>query len=145
MTAQERIYEVARTERGVHETPGPQCTARIGEYLATVGLSPDDQTAWCSAFVNWCCQQVGVAGSGKPNARSWLTWGEHVDLDDAQPGDVCVLWRGERHGWQGHVGFYVSHGAGLVTLLGGNQHDRVCEASYDLARLLDIRRIPENG
>ena len=123
---------------GIAEVPGPGDNPRIGEYLATVGLGPDDETAWCSAFANWCHQQAGVAGSGAPNARSWMHWG----LPAAEPrlGDVVVLWRGSLTGWEGHVGFWAGGGLGAVLILGGNQGDRVSIAAYSRERVLGYRR-----
>lgn len=131
--------EIALSElvSGVAEVPGPGDNPRISEYLAAVGLGPDDETPWCSAFVNWCCERAGVAGSGKGNARSWLSWGRPTD--SPRPGSIVVLWRGSRAGWEGHVGFYLGEAGGVVILLGGNQGDRVSVSAYSKERLLGYR------
>lgn len=128
---------VARAERGVTQTPGPRSTARIGEYLATVGQQPDDEIPWCSALVNWCLQRVGIVGTGRPNARSWLAWGQECE---ARPGAICVLWRESPDGWKGHVAFYERAAKpGELVLLGGNQGDKVALATYPQTRLLGFR------
>lgn len=124
---------------GVHEFPDPGENPRIVEYLKVVGLGPDDEISWCSAFVAWCMTQaqvpiIGITGA----ARSWLKWGRKVD--SPQIGDVVVLWRGSRMSWQGHVGIYVGGGGGAVLLLGGNQGNAVSIAPFSVERVLEYRR-----
>lgn len=124
---------------GVHELDDPAEHPRIVEYLKTVGLGPDDETSWCSAFVCWAMTQaqvptIGVTGA----ARSWLKWGRAVTTP--QVGDVVVLWRGSRTSWQGHVGIYVGGSGGAVLLLGGNQGDAVTIAPFSVERVLGYRR-----
>ena len=138
MNRLDQIVAIARAELGIHETPGPASTARIDEYLATVGLSSGDETAWCSAFVNWVYLQAKLSGSGKPNARSWLKWGRPTDAP--QPGDVAVFWRGDPKGWEGHVAIFLEETDGMIRVIGGNQHDAVTEASFPEWRLLGFRQ-----
>jgi uncharacterized protein (TIGR02594 family) len=116
--------------------PGQGSNPRIDEYLKTVGMAPDDEISWCSAFVNWCIEQAELKGTGKANARSWLDWGEPCE---PQRGAVCVLWREDPKGWKGHVGFYMKHDAKKVQLLGGNQGNSVCNATYPIERVLGYR------
>jgi uncharacterized protein (TIGR02594 family) len=132
-----RVAEAER-KRKVEEVPGKGSNPRIEEYLFAVGMEPDDEISWCSAFVDWVFDQVGIEGTGRANARSWLSWGEP---SEARRGAVCVLWREDPKGWKGHVGFYEKHTAGgdMVQLLGGNQGNRVCSAAYDDARVLGYR------
>ena len=134
-------YEIALEELGVAEIPGPETNARIAEYHATTGTEPNDETPWCSSFRNWCEVEAGGIGTGKPNARSWLDWGEPVDTPIE--GDTVVLWRGSRNGWQGHVGFFVrySDDGSAVRVLGGNQGDRVSMAWYPRERVLGFRGV----
>lgn len=130
--------EVAAAELDVTETPGPLATDRIAEYLATVGEGPDDETAWCSAFVEWCMRAAGHPGPGKPNARAWIGWG-HPGAYSPRPGAVTVLWRERPDSWKGHVGFFVRSDAKRVCLIGGNQGNRVCQAWYPRERVLTYR------
>ncbi len=133
--------EIARAEMDVAEIPGPETNECIAAYQATVGIHEGDETPWCSAFVNWCLEQAGIAGTGKPNARSWLAWGTPINLEDAQPGDVCIFWRGNPVSWRGHVAFFLGCEDGeMVHVLGGNQCDCVSEGNYPIDRLLGIRR-----
>jgi uncharacterized protein (TIGR02594 family) len=131
--------EIARAEIGVTETPGPGTTLRIREYHAETTLhAKDDETAWCSAFVNWVMKQCGIEGTRQASARSWLTWagGERCE---AKPGAIAVLWRGKPVGWQGHVAFIDRIEDDTLCLLGGNQDNAVGIAAYPKARLLGCR------
>lgn len=69
---------IAVAERGVKEKPGAADNPRIVEYLKSTNLgSPqnkNDETAWCSAFVNWCVEQAGFDGTDSALARHWLKW-----------------------------------------------------------------------
>jgi uncharacterized protein (TIGR02594 family) len=128
---------VARGEIGVKEVPGPGDNPRIIEYLQSTSLgSPDnenDETFWCSAFVNWCIEEVAVEGSNSAWARDWLDWGKKII--NPVVGCVTVFSRGSG----GHVGFFVERKNGLIYVLGGNQHDCVCIDGYDENRLLGYR------
>ena len=52
----------------------------------------DDESPWCAAFVGAVLAECGLAGTGSLTARSYLKWGV--------PGDIAVLWRGARDGWE---------------------------------------------
>ena len=140
----------AFSELGVVETPGSASTSRVLEYLRSTTLdrtqASHDSTPWCSAFVCWCLDQAGVIGTRSAAARSWLSWGQRLDVP--RRGCLAVLSRsrvdattdaGQVALRGGHVGFYL-HGAGTrITLLGGNQMDAVTIAPYDRSRLLGYR------
>ena len=135
-----RWLQIAQQEesRGVHEVSGAQHNPRILEYHQTTSLGAStDETAWCSAFVNWCIRQAGVVGTNRANARSWLSWG-HA-LVTPRYGCVTVLWRGAPNGWQGHVGFYIRETGSHVYMLGGNQGNAVNVRPYPKRRLLGYR------
>jgi uncharacterized protein (TIGR02594 family) len=73
-------------------------------------------------------------------ARSWLLWGEPIKAP--QQGDIVVLWRG-LDGVSGHVGFVAEEPSKLspfIKILGGNQNNEVCIATYPKARVLGYRR-----
>lgn len=130
---------VAMGELGQREERGRgRNNQRIVDYLRTVGLSGWDETPWCSAFANWCMARVGLVGTGRATARSWLGWGTSLGITGARYGCVAVL-RRTSHPARGHVGFWVGTRAGQVLLLGGNQHHRVCVQGYPLDRVLGFR------
>lgn len=133
-----RPIDVARAElaMNVSEFPGPTHNPRIVLYHGTTtGGTAPDETAWCSSFVNYCVEQAGFTGTDSKWARSWhdAGWGQGVTGAPAE-GDI-VVWRRVGNGDDGgHVGFFVSRDATGITVLGGNQSDKVC-----------IQRYPENG
>lgn len=129
--------EHALGERGVLETPGAGDNPRVVEYLRTttlpLALASEDETPWCSAFVNWCMTRAGVKGTGSAAARSWLSWGH--PLEEPRRGCVAVL---SRDGG-GHVGFYLRTVGSQIHLFGGNQNNMVGVRAYDRSRLLGYR------
>ena len=134
--------EVAFEEIGTYEIVGVEDNPRIIEYLETVkgGLPKDttlhDEIAWCAASHNWCYKQVGIKGTNKPNARSWLKFG--IRLTEPRFGCTVVLKRG-KEAWMGHVGFFLDQHSGFVRLLGGNQKNRFGINNYKIADVLDYR------
>lgn len=125
---------------GVREISGPHHNLRILEYLrsTSIGDAGGDETAWCSAFVNWCCRIARVDGTGLANARSWVHWGTECT---PKVGAVVVLWRGTPTSQMGHVGFLVgaSTHSPNVCILGGNQDNRVSVAAFPASRVLAYR------
>jgi uncharacterized protein (TIGR02594 family) len=128
---------VARGEIGVKEVPGPGDDPRIVEYLQSTSLgSPEnqnDETFWCSAFVNWCIEEVSMEGTNSAWARDWLNWGKKIST----PVVGCITVFSRDSG--GHVGFFIERKDGLIYVLGGNQHDCVCIEGHDEGRLLGYR------
>jgi uncharacterized protein (TIGR02594 family) len=131
------LQELGQAETANRATNNPRillCQAEVKNAL-------NDEVPWCSAFANWCMHHSGHHGTGFPNARSWLTWGE--PLKTPTYGCVAVFARGKP--WQGHVAFFVGDGPGAVVVIGGNQSSRaapsgsVCIASYSQNRLLAYR------
>lgn len=139
-------FRRAIKEVGTKEVPGDGDNEKIIRWFETVGHSwvRDDETAWCAAFVGAMLEYSGLKSTRKLNARSYLDWGKPIDLDDASPGDLVVFWRKQENSWEGHVGFYTGHNADVVKVLGGNQANEVSIAAYPRARLLGVRRLPED-
>lgn len=118
----------ARAELGVREISGPKSSPRVLDYFKASGHGyvVEDETAWCSAFANFCMAEAGIKGSMSLAARSWLNWGHKVQ---PQPGCVMVFKRGTSS-WQGHVAFYVGETDTHYKCLGGNQGNKVSIAIY---------------
>lgn len=138
------VINIALKEYGVKEYAGSvHNNPKILKYFEYIGHSwvKNDETAWCSAFVNYVCKKAGYQYSTKLNARSWLTVGSPVDVP--RVGDVVVLWREKPDSWKGHVGFFVNADKDKIYILGGNQNNRVCIAAYPKNRLLSYRSIPK--
>lgn len=141
--------QVAHRFIGLKETAGSVSNALVlGMLRLDASWVQDDQTAWCSAFVNFICFVLGLPRSRSLAARSWMLVGKSIALTDALPGyDVVVLKRGKNApgadvlAAPGHVGFYVGQDAGNVQLLGGNQGDAVSIASFPKTSILKVVRI----
>lgn len=135
-------FVAALGEYGTAEVAGAASNPKITQYLRTTSLPAeglDDETPWCSAFVNWCMVQSGHKGTGSAAARSWLTWGKRVTVP--QIGTVTVLWRETPSSGKGHVAFFVRRDGHHVWLLSGNQGNRVSIERYPAVRVLDFRTV----
>lgn len=128
--------EIALAELGVHEILGSVSSDRINEYLKTCSLAPNDEIPWCSAFVNWVMAQTFIKGTNNGMARSWLTWGE---VTEPRLGCIVVFSRPEGGATAGHVGIQLDNSAGKVTVIGGNQNNRVGISQYLAATVLGYR------
>jgi uncharacterized protein (TIGR02594 family) len=125
-----RWLAFAIKEKGQREIAGRiRHNPRILQYHATTTpAASTDETPWCSAFVNWCLLQAGIAGTKSAAARSWVDWGK---ASAAIPGAITVLHDDKvRRGSGYHVGFLVQDAGSHYLLLGGNQHDQVRTSKY---------------
>jgi len=103
-----------------------------------------DEIPWCGLFVGVAATRAsqGRAERFPPNkylsALAWADWGETVDADDIQVGDVVVL---VRNGG-GHVFIAVgtSPDGQSIMGIGGNQTNAVTLAEFDAHRLYAVRR-----
>lgn len=162
---------VAEKFLGLREVPGVVHNPAIVAMLALVDATVhDDETPWCSAFVNFVMMLCGMRRSDSLAARSWLWTGFEVPLQLAIPAwDVVVLKRaGDDHGPEvrytstiapltfsyppGHVGFFagweieehttdLSRSTRKVSILGGNQSNSVSYELFDQSRVLGVRRM----
>ena len=82
--------------------------------------------------------RAGIAGTGLPNARSWLGWGQ-ASLPIV--GSVVVFSRDEAGAAAGHVGFFIALTDDHVLTFGGNQHNRVRLEPRDRSRVLGYRYV----
>jgi len=132
-----KFYSIAESQMGVHELPGRAQNKKILEYHATTSLgATDDETPWCSSFVNWCVKQAGFNGTNSAAARSWMKWG--VPLKSPEKGCIVVF---QRPGGN-HVAFFDSdQGSEYIRVLGGNQGDQVSLSNYRKDRILGFRGI----
>jgi len=115
------------------------------ELRDLIGVDPV-RTEWCAAFVNAILEIDGIPGSESVSdvplmARSFLNWGEPVNPEDIQRGDVVIFPRGNE-GWKGHVGFFIAEEKGHWIILGGNQRNEVRYDYFKPSRALGIRRYP---
>jgi uncharacterized protein (TIGR02594 family) len=143
-------YEIAQRFVGIEEVSGRTANPQILVMLKLDMQWPeDDSVPWCSGFVNYVAWLLRLPRSKSLRARSWLTIGEVLSLEDAEAGfDVVIFKRGsgDQPGPDvidapGHVGFFAGVDGENILVLGGNQSDSVTIGSYSKSRLLGVRRI----
>lgn len=143
-------FDIAQVFIGEKEVGGGMDNPLVLAMLRTDNKWPEnDEVPWCSAFVNFVCKLLRLPRSKDLRARSWLTVGKGIHLDQAEPGfDVVVLKRGsgdqpgpEVTDAPGHVGFYAGRFGEFIEVLGGNQSDTVKVSRYPAKRLLGVRRL----
>jgi uncharacterized protein (TIGR02594 family) len=143
-------YDIAQRFVGTKEVPGSTSNPQV---LAMLRLdepsSTDDAEPWCSAFINYVAWILRLPRSKSLLARSWLTVGEVISLDKAEPGfDVVIFKRGDGNqpgpeviDAPGHVGFFAGVDGQKILVLGGNQDDCVSISPRKKTDLLGIRRL----
>lgn len=139
-----RLLEIGLSQYGIKEIPGAKNNPEIMKYFKEIGQDwvQGDETAWCSAFVNWCAKIKGYEYSGKLNARSWLNMGMKCNFNVA---DIVVLWRVSPSDWRGHVGIPIKEDKNYIWILGGNQSNMVRISAYPKERLLAYIKLYPNG
>ncbi|WP_452223653.1 C40 family peptidase [Lacinutrix chionoecetis] len=137
------IITIATKEIGVTEIPGPQHSARVLTYASEAGFSTikDDETPWCSVFMNWVALKAGLETTNLANARSWLNVG--IPVINPEPGDIVIFWREDPNSYKGHVGLFMGYSQdnSRIYTLGGNQSNMVSQSAYSAAQLLGFRRL----
>ena len=133
--------EIALKEFGTKEFAGNMHNPAILRYFKEIGHNwvKTDETAWCSAFVNYVCKKAGLPISGKLNARSWMNIG--TEVTEPKLGDVVIFWRESRTSWKGHVAFFINETNNKIHVLGGNQQNQVKISAYPKNRLLKYIRL----
>ena len=130
---------IALGELGQKEVAGAADNPRIVEYhSATSYKATDDETPWCSSFVNWVMKQAGIARTNSAAALQWRDWGMKIDPKKMKYGDVLVWNHG--HG-RGHVAFFVGRADnGDILALGGNQSNSVNIGRFTSNVPVEVRR-----
>jgi len=138
------LVEIALAEYGKKEIEGSRHNMDIVNYAKESGFLwvNDDETPWCSLFLNWAAMESNLERSKKANARSWLSVGKEIIAPEI--GDIVVFWRNSPESWQGHVGIYINEEGEYVRVLGGNQGDQVNISKYSKKKVLGYRRLTNN-
>ncbi len=126
---------------GLKEIVGQQHEQVILDMLDYIGFGyiNDDETPWCSTFINYLAKKNGYVRSHELTARSWLKTGG--ELKSPRLGCIVVFSRGNPKGWQGHVGIYINENDTHIYCLGGNQKNEVNISMYPKSRLLGYRKL----
>ncbi|GJM34849.1 MAG: hypothetical protein DHS20C18_38500 [Saprospiraceae bacterium] len=144
----EELIKTAAAQLGVKEVPGIQGNnPQIVKFAQEAGFPTirDDETAWCSVFMNWVAKESGYERSKSALARSWLNTG--MTIIQPEPGDVVVYWRVDRHSIFGHVGLFMGYSVDHTRIytLGGNQGNAVSISAYKAEQVLGFRRLRKIG
>ncbi|MEQ3656520.1 MAG: TIGR02594 family protein [Dokdonia sp.] len=138
-----QLINIALSQYGVTEIVGNAHNPKVLNYFKEIGHKwvTTDETAWCSAFVNWVALKGNVERSNKLTARSWLQVGK--EINKPQLNDLVVFWRYKKSSWKGHVGFFIGYTEDkkYIYVLGGNQNNQVNIKKYPAYRLLGFRRL----
>ncbi|MFD2551761.1 TIGR02594 family protein [Bizionia sediminis] len=141
------LLQIAINEFGVKEIIGPKHNDRIIKYAHDSKFTwiNDDETPWCSTFMNWVALEAGLQNSKSAAARSWLNVG--FETQNPEPGDVVVFWREHINSKLGHVGIYLGYSKdqSRIYVLGGNQDNAVSISAYPANRLLSFRRLTNSN
>lgn len=132
-------YEIAKDYIGLHEVRDREALMKL---FKTAGFNVNPAvTPWCAYFINAVEKLAGNPGTNSPLARSFLNYGDVVEVPEK--GDIVVIRRGT-HSWQGHVGYFSEfvqiNSAGYVRVLGGNQGNSVEYNLYLVDDVLGYRR-----
>ena len=139
----DQLLKIAMGELGQKEIEEPEKNPANVNYAKEAGFEwvDDDETPWCSIFLNWCALNSGLQGSNQVNARSWLLFGKPTE--NLEPGDVVFFWRESPDSWKVHVGLFFgfSKDASRVYCLGGNQGNQVSLSAFPADTVLGYRRL----
>ncbi len=144
---QAKLLNFAASRYGLTEIAGDSSNSQVLQFFSETGHPEilDDETSWCSAYLNWCAKNVNLIGCDSASglaAKSWLSVGEEV-LGEPKTGDIVVFWRENKNSWQGHVSIFINEDpqSHKVFCLGGNQNDKVILKAYPSEQVLGYRRL----
>ena len=94
-----KFLKLALSQIGQKEIKGVRNNQTIVNYAKESGFKwvNNDETPWCSIFINWLCLKAGLERSNNATARSWLKVGDEVVIPEA--GDIVIFKRGNST-WQ---------------------------------------------
>lgn len=133
------LLKVALSQFGIQEIHGEENNPEILKYSIETGINwiKDDETPWCSIFVNWCALKAGYEMSKNPSAKSWLNVGTKIEVPEI--GCICLIGKSETD--ITHVCFYDGETENHVNCLGGNQCDRVKYSMFKKDSIFMYRKL----
>ena len=149
--------EVAIEEIGKGEEGGNNSGPHIAKYkLIEDDGDPDDDGAWCAAFLSWCIEEAcRRLGEEMPLKRSQgakrlfkNTGKAGAFVSQPRPGDLVCWDRGAPGSWQGHIGIVEKVEEGVLYTVEGNvgrYPSKVRRFMHDLnrqSRLEGFARLP---
>lgn len=140
--ARKEMFLLASSFYGLKEIPGKKHNPIILKWFREIGHKwvQDDETAWCSCFINWLAMKCKLERSGELTARSWLEFGKEITKPQRMI-DLVIFWRGSPGSWKGHVGIYMGQDEDYTFCFGGNQSNMVNITPYHTYQVLGYRRL----
>lgn len=125
----------------MREIPGKEANPEIIKYFTEIGFDiTSDETAWCSAFMNWVAMKAGAERSNSLVAQSWLNVG--IKVEKPKLGDVVVFWRESPNSWKGHVAIFINYsGENKLNVYGANQDNTTCIKEFPFYQIKGFRRL----
>ncbi|WP_446652950.1 peptidoglycan-binding protein [Blastomonas sp.] len=135
-----RVIQIARSQVGVMEEPiGSNRGTEVDQYVASTGLKPEGEHAWCVCFLYWCFMQAADA-EDRPNPMPrtagvldlWRRAGDRgllrvgrsaavANPASVRPGMIFIIDSG---GGFGHAGLVRSVQGVTLTTIEGNTTDK---------------------
>lgn len=132
MENREKMFLELMKHYGLAEITGPVDNEVIVGWFKELGFPEikDDETAWCSLTINIMARKLGLAHSGRLDARSWMKIGK--EITEPKIGHIVVFWRESISGWKGHVGLFAgfNQDKSAIYTLGGNQGNVIGIRAY---------------
>ncbi len=142
------LLEAASFYIGVSEANGADSNKAILEFgkRADISWYNNDSIPWCAVFANAMCDLVGLKETKSALAKSFLSWGTKISIEEAAKDNtnvVGVFHRGDKNSSSGHVAILkdISADKKFANMLGGNQGDKVCVQRFKLdGKFITFRR-----
>ena len=148
-TGAREVFEKAKSYIGTVEVKGSGSNPNILNFWDKIHQDwvHSDNVPWCAAFVGSVLVECGYKSTNSGRAKSYLEWGVRAPNLKCPPiGSIIVFHRGPPGSKHGHVAFLAAlHNGSMyddqnnITVLGGNQSDKVCFAKYAGSRFVDAR------
>lgn len=136
------LHKLGARFMGMREIAGATHSPQIMAMLHLDANWPSgDEVPWCSAFVNYVAWLLDLPRSKSLAARSWLTVGRPVTLDEAVCGNDIVIFSRGSNPAQGHVAIFDRLEGDGVFVLGGNQGDAVTVVRFPRDGVIGVRRL----
>ncbi len=133
------LLEAASFYIGVSEANGADSNKAILEFgkRADISWYNNDSIPWCAVFANAMCDLVGLKETKSALAKSFLSWGTKISIEEAAKDNtnvVGIFHRGDKNSGSGHVAILkdISADKKFANMLGGNQGDKVCIQRFKL-------------
>ena len=143
-----KLIQIASQEIGTTEIEGSRSNPRILEYAKVAGFEGwyhNDDTPWCSVFLNWATEKAGLERSKSGRASSWQQVGRAIAKPE--PGDLALFVPVPNASSVTHVGIYLGYSQDQtrIYVLGGNQSDQVNITAFPANTLAEFRRLAPVG